>query len=280
MAVVKKKMVSNSLKPTVTAPVSTVMADVTLPGEVSEPMENLGDYSILLYGEKKIGKTSLASKFKDAFFLMFEPGAKALSIYQRPVANWLEFKKYVALLQKDKKFATIVIDPVDIAYQSCATYICQKLVIDHPSDEEWGKGWQAIKEEFTAEFNKLLHLNKGVIMISHAAEKEIKTRTGDKYHKITATMSGQARDVLEGVVDIWAYYCYDSGSRTLVIEGDDHIGAGHRLETRFRYTDGVRICKIPMGTTAQEAHDNFMKAFNNELRREAQKPKLMIKKGV
>ena len=274
MAVVIKKPVA---APPKAAPVMVEKSRMTLPSEVSAPMEHLGQYSILLYGEKKIGKTSIASKFPKALFLMFEPGAKALSVFQRPVNTWQEFKDYVKLLQDDKVFQTVVVDPVDLAYKACVMHVCKKLVIDHPSDEDWGKGWEAIRSEFTNEFNKLLALDKGVILISHAAEKEIKTRTGDKYHKIMATLSGQAREVLEGVVDIWAYYAYDGQRRVLYVEGDDHVGAGHRLESHFRYTDGSAIKEIPMGASPKEAYDLFVKAFNNGLVRE--KAKLVVKGG-
>lgn len=277
MAVIRKKVG----KPTKSVPAAKASqkAEVSLPDRISSPSDRLGDYSILLYGEKKIGKTLLASKFKDAFFLMFEPGAKAISIFKKPVSNWLEFKAYVALLKKDKRFATVVIDPVDLAYKACLQYVCEKLVIDYPSDEDWGKGWNAIRDEFTSEINSLLRLDKGVILISHATEKEIKTRTGDKYDKICPTMSKQAREVLEGIVDIWIYVHYEGKERILTIIGDDHVGAGHRLEGRFLYTNGSLVKEIPMGTNAAEAYKNFTQAFDNKFHATTvTKPKVTIKR--
>jgi hypothetical protein len=253
------------------------LKSLSLPTEVSSPASHIGEYSILLYGEKKIGKTSLASKFDKAIFLMFEPGGKALQVYQRPVHSWEEFKKYNSLLQKDTHFRTVVLDTVDIAYQLNVSYVCKKLVIDHLSEEAWGKGWQAARDEFNEEITKLLHSGKGVIFISHAAEKEIKTRVGDTYHKISPTMAGQARDILEGLVDIWMYYGYDRQSRVMYIEGDDHIGAGHRLETRFKYVDGVPIKEISAGKNPTEAYANFIKAFNNQLQKGGT---VSVKKGL
>ena len=78
--------------------------EFTLPTERTQPCDSLQDYSILLYGEKKIGKTTLTSMFKKAFFMLCEPGGKALSLYSRPVRNWLEFKAYVRLIVKSKEF--------------------------------------------------------------------------------------------------------------------------------------------------------------------------------
>jgi hypothetical protein len=261
MAVVQKKGVSLQKK---VEPREVV--ELSLPSQPSEPAKNIGDYSILIYGEKKIGKTTLASQFEEAFFLMCEPGGKALRIYQRPVRNWEEFKKYVALLVRDRKFKTVVVDTVDNAYKMCADFICRKLVIQNLSDEEWGNGWKAARDEFSSEMSKLLHA-KGVVFISHATEHEIKTRSGDKYHRISPTMSGQAREFLEGIVDIWAYYFYEKQGRFLLIQGNDHVGAGHRVENRFEFTDGTPIIEIPMGSSSEEAHANFIKAFNNQLQK-------------
>jgi hypothetical protein len=80
-------------------------------------------------------------------------------------------------------------------------------------------------------------------------------------------MAGQARDILEGIVDIWAYYSYNGQSRVLTILGDDHIGAGHRVKDNFFFTDATRIREVPMGNTAEEAFANFVKAFNNQLQK-------------
>lgn len=242
-----------------------LMEPLSLPTVVSVPSNKLQEYVTLLYGEKKIGKTSLCSHMEGAFFLMCEPGGKSLALYQRPVTTWDEFTGYVRLIKKDTRFRTAVVDTVDLAYLYCTRAVCQRMGIEHPSDEEWGKGWNAVREEFTRQVALLLSSGKGVVFTSHAIEKEVKTRAGGKYDRIVPTMPGQARDVLEGLVDIWAYYHYDQDKRFLTILGDDHIGAGHRLTNHFLTPSGKRIRRIPMGTSSKEAYQNFMKAFHNQL---------------
>ena len=242
--------------------IKKLVAQVTLPNEPSIPCTNIGDYSILLYGQEKIGKTSLAAEFPDALFFMFEPGARGLRIYQREINNWAEFKSYLDILDDNKgRFSTLVMDTADIAYQMCLKYVCDKEGIEHPSDAAYGKGWNKVNSEFGEQVNKMLKLNRGVIFTSHAVEKEIKTRLGEEYQRIIPTMSGGARNILEAIIDVWGYMYYDAdGRRYLRIRGNDHIAAGTRLQYNFINADVINL-----GLNALQGYKNIMSAFNNEL---------------
>jgi len=236
-----------------------------LPTNYSVPKDALGDYSMLIYGEKKIGKTTLASHFPDAIFLMFEPGGKALKIYQQPVRNWREFQKAVALLLQDNRFQTVVIDTVDIAYELCFDYKCAQLAISHPNDiQDFGSSWRAIRTEFSGQMNLLQLSGKGIVFLSHAQDVEIKRRGGGSFHKIQATVAKQALSYLEATVDCWAFYGYEGSERRLYIAGDELVGAGHRIKGRFRTKNDLGILSIPMGKSSKEAYDNLVRAFNNE----------------
>lgn len=247
-----------------------------LPKGKSEPASDLRDYSMLLYGRKKIGKTTLASQFDGALFLMCEPGGKALSIRQVAVKNWQEFKGYVDLAAEDKATRTVVVDTADFCYDYCLDYVCEKEVMDHPSDEEYGKGWKAVRTEFTEVITKLLHSGKGVIFISHSKDKTFKTRKSEEFSKVESSMSGQAKDVLEGLVDIWANYDYDGKRRILIIGGSDEVDAGHRIEGRFLYPNGEPITSIPMGRSPKEGYRNFIQAFENHMPGEVEKKKKLV----
>jgi hypothetical protein len=264
MAVKKRtgKGVKKTSKKTTSSRTRKPKIEVELPTELSVPKEELGAYSIILYGEEKIGKTTLASKFPNAFFLMCEPGGKALSIYQKPVTSWMEFKAYLSLIEDEPhNFETVVVDTVDILFTMCSNYVCQKLVIEHPSDEAYGKGWKALRDEFTETMIRMHQLECGLLFLSHATEKEITRRNGETSHRIIPTMAKQAREILEGLCDIIAYYHFNASSqRELQLEGDDLISAGCRLEHAFQ-----KCRMIPMGSTSDEAYANFMAAYNNEV---------------
>lgn len=262
MAVVKRKMPVGTTKKKKGKSEPAPSMELTLPTDRSVPSTALGDYTTLLFGEKKIGKTDLSAQYPSTIHLMFEPGGKAQSIYQVPIRHWREFQGYVKLLEKDKRFKTVVMDTADIAYKYAFEFVAQREGFDHPSDEAYGKGWTAIRDEFSKWILRLLGTGKGVVFISHATEKEIKMRGGDTYDRISPTLATQPRDILEGMVDLWFYYGYDGERRILTIQGSDHVGAGHRLKNNFLY-NGRPLREIDMGASAEEGYANLIAAFNN-----------------
>jgi hypothetical protein len=235
--------------------------------ELTEPSDRLEDYIILLTGEKKIGKTSLASQFETekSYFLATEVGYRGLRIRKSDIPDWRTAKAAASALEKaGKKYGPIIVDTVDKLYDKCEKYICEKLAIENLSDEEWGKGYAACRREFDTYISRLSQIGVGLILISHTEEREVKRRGGGTYDRIVPTMSNQARKVIEPLVDIWTYYMYDGDRRVLVIQGDDHIAAGHRLVDRFRTPKGKAVRQVDMGRSAVRAYKNLIAAFNNE----------------
>lgn len=265
MAVVKKaRGDSKPAKKKGKAPREEPEEKFQLPTERSVPEGNLGAYTWLIFGEKKIGKTTLTALFGEVLHLFTEPGGKALRVYPVVIDSWKKFKKAVRALRKDTRFDTVVIDIVDKLYPMCEDFICEKLVIADLAEEDWGKGWRENRKEFEREIDALFNTGKGVIFLSHAQEQKIETRDGSEYHRMMPTMHRRMRDLIEGSVDIWAYYTYDKKRRVLQILGDDDVSAGHRLEGRFLTPDGRPIRRIDMGSSAKAAYRNVVAAFNNE----------------
>lgn len=242
---------------------------VALPIEDTPPRTELHHFMQLWYGRVKIGKTVLAKQFPNTLFLFFEEGGKGLKLRSMLMNDWIKFRKTVKLLTTTKhSYQNVVIDTGEIAYERCLEWVCEKMAIDHPSDEEYGKGWQAVKKEFN---NQVLELNNsglGIIVNSH--EKIIKVQgRRDEVSRIQPSLSTQALSVIEAMVDVFAYFRYDDdGNRVIQIVGDEIVSAGHRLgddANRFKYADGSPISMIPMGRNAQEAYVNLIAAFNNKL---------------
>jgi hypothetical protein len=146
------------------------------------------------------------------------------------VTSWEVFRAAVALLEKEKRFKTVVVDTIDVAYQQCLAYVCKKMGIAHPQDEGYGKGWDAVKAEFTGTMDRLWATRRGLVFISHAKEVEIQSHSGEKYTRIQPTMSGQAYNFIKAKTDFVFYAEYYRSAdgepiRILVTQGDDVVDA-------------------------------------------------------
>jgi hypothetical protein len=238
---------------------------LTLPTELSIPAKSLSEVHWCIYGETKIGKTSLCSMFPGACFMFFEPGGKGLELFKRYPANWREFVGYVDLLEKDTRFKTVVIDTADKAYDFCFEHVCKREVMRYPSEKEWGEGWRLIRTEFSGQMERLAR-NKSVIFISHAEDREFADG-----RKLVPSMGTQPRTFIGGFVDVIAYYGYHGDDRYLTIRGSERIDAGNRLKRRFRTKDGKgKVHAVPMfdpnkpDYDEEDAYRALLAAFNNE----------------
>lgn len=220
------------------------LSGLALPTSKKEANHNLTDFTILVYGREKIGKTMFFASFPDALFFTTEPGTKGLEIFEfnhedGGCRNWTIIKRGVDLLEANpRQFKNVVFDTIDRAYDMCMDWVCQKRGIEYPGQDEmgredFGKSWRAVKQEFISVIHRILQLGMGLCFTSHSTEAEIKSKSGDKYTRIYPSMSGQGRKVIEALVDLFFYAEYvrasdGSTQRVLITQGDETIWAGHR----------------------------------------------------
>jgi hypothetical protein len=252
---------------------------IVLPTELSEPSHDIGDYSFLFYGSKKIGKTSLAAQFPKALAFMFEPGGTALRLLQQPCPSWAHFKQSIDKLTVPCVYKTFILDTASVLYDRCMEYACAKAGIEHPSDEGYGKGWDKVKKELTAQLSRIMLQDAGLIALAHDKVQEVETKSGRKFNKIMPNLTGQAESYFAATIDVIGYYHIDDNQRWLQIREDDFAMAGCRCEENFLTPDGQQIFKIPMGNSPQEAYANLLKAFNNQ-QKETYAPENVTKRVV
>lgn len=184
------------------------MAIKKLPSTKSGGNYDFQELAHLYYGAPGVGKTTFAANLpKKNLFISTEDGQRALSVYNQPVNTWEDFKDIVSLVEAGQgdMYHSLTVDTVDNLFMFCETYVCKKLRITHMADENFGKGWAALKTEFKKEVTKLQNTGIGVIFISHAKEVEIKTRVL-KLNKWIPSFSKQCRDVLIPIVDEMFYF--------------------------------------------------------------------------
>ncbi|SDY70980.1 ATP-binding protein [Thermoactinomyces sp. DSM 45892] len=230
-----------------------------LPTEKTQPKQKLEDYSILLYGQPKIGKSTFCSRMDNPLFLATEPGLEALSCYEVKVPDWQTFIRVCGELSKgNHPFKTIVIDTVDNLWKCCAEFIKEKQGIQHESDLGFGKGWQLIKDEFFRVIRKLSLLPYGLVFTSHVESYEVKTRVST-INKAVPSIPRSGRDIVLGMVDIILYAesvrTNEGSIRVIRTQPDESWEAGDRTEHAFGR-------KLP--STLPLSFKKFEQAFYNQ----------------
>lgn len=217
------------------------------PNQVST---NVNAYKILVYGDNKTGKTTLASQIPNCLLLGFEKGFDAIAgILAQPINKWSEFREVYKAFKNDEevrnKFKCIAIDTIDYATVMCEKYICSQLNIDDLSKAPFGKAYKAVQDEFMSVINGFIDLGVGVLVISHAENVlvgEIPSKDGTDtikvYRKEPTIGNKKIKKFILDAMDITGYITselkedgtYDA--KLHLRETKDYMAGNH-----FRYLD-------------------------------------------
>ena len=263
---VTKKKGREADNPAESSPGRALPSTYKLPEEPEEAVSDVGQLTFLIWGERKIGKTSLSSKFPKTFHFLFEPGGKGFTGYKVRIKKWEDFQGYVRALIEEGvgRFQTVSIDIADKAWDMCSAYVCKNNGWETPGDAPWGSGWDAVPKEFGKQIDLLTNAGFGILFLSHATEREFLYRAGGSYHKLIPTMSKQASKYIMGFVDVIGFFGYYGTDRYLTIHGSDSLEGGQRCQERFRTVNGEIVHSIPMGLSPEEGYENLVTAFNNK----------------
>jgi hypothetical protein len=170
------------------------------------------DHLILLYGPPKIGKTTFSTEIEGQYMIATEPGFKSLKCRKTHITSWVGFRTFIETIEKKKKLlkklSLFSVDTVDNLAKFCMQYTCGRLEIGHPSDLQWGKGWEAYRDEFTYWILRLCAIGKGVMFISHESEKEI-VHEGIHTNKCVPALPKTCYTVINNLVDFIIRMGYD-----------------------------------------------------------------------
>ena len=246
------------------------MARSILPTAPRPPATRFSDYCWLFYGAPGIGKTTLASKFPKPLFLATEDGTKAIESWQQDVSSWQDFEALVeALRNEPHDFRSVVVDTVDLLYPLCVKSVCDDLGVDHPSDAEWGKGWQTLRNRWATTLNRLRTTKTKdgrqlcVAFISHESQSPIRIKKGRRIEEtgrfhVTSALSGKAREILHSACDFIIRCEIDGDERTLRTQPG--TVDQYDIEAKGRGREGAQLPDvIPMSFPA------LISAFNDNL---------------
>ena len=213
-----------------------------LPTAKTAPKNSLADLTVLVYGQTKIGKTTLCSQAEGALFLATEPGLNALDVYQVPILTWEDLLNACAEISEgNHPFKTVVIDTIDNAYKFCTDYILRKFKVEHESDLAYGKGYAIVNNEFQRVLTKLAFLPCGLFLISHAREMEMESRTG-KFTRVVPTLPDKARKIVLGMADMVLFCDLEVQPGA---DGEPQVRRVIRTKPSLFYEAGDRTGRLP-----------------------------------
>lgn len=176
------------------------------PHEVSR---TLNGYVVMVYGEAKVGKTTLASKMPKTLLVAAEKGYSALpGIMAQPVNSWSDFLKVLRQLKDPRAkdiYQNIALDTVDILYDYCEQYICSQAGVDTIAEIPFGGGYAKVAKEFDSKLRSIVQMDYGMLLISHAQDKEFTNELGQKHNQIVPTLANKPRLICTRMADIIGY---------------------------------------------------------------------------
>ena len=225
---------------------------------------DLKGYTILLYGAPKTGKTTIASKFSKALLLGFEAGYLTIpGIMALPINSWSEFKSVLKQLKTDEgheAYDNIVIDTVDICYDLCEKYICNRESVENIGDLAYGKGYNMVSKEFDEALRLIPQLGYGLVMISHSQDKVFTDENGKEYNQICPTLGNRPRLIVDRMSDLIIY-------AHPIQEEDGSIHTVGFMRQTPRFVAGSRFKYTP--DSIDFNYDNLVNAIGDAIDKQA-----------
>ena len=211
----------------------------------------------MIYGDRKVGKTTCACSFPKAILLGFEKGWDYLDgVLPVPINSWKEALDVKKQLLKDAKvvadgeksetvYKTVIVDTIDIAYDLCEKFILDKEGVEYLDETEKMRGYCAVSCEYDKFFQEIMQAGYTLVCISHAITKHVK-ENGEKYDKTIPTVPDRGFLVVSRLVDVCAYATFEPNpddpnnpNRVLIMRGSKNLEAGSRnkyMSTKIPFT--------------------------------------------
>lgn len=185
----------------------------------------------------KTGKTTIATQFPKSLLLAAEKGYNALAgIKAQPIHRWSDFKKVLRQLSNPKAkemYESIVCDTIDLFWDMCEQYICNREGVQLIGDIPYGAGYKMLRTEFNEALRSIPMMDYGLVMISHATVRTVTDSSGAEYSRTMSTLPNRPREIVSGMSDIIGYaegVMHEGVQKTVL-----HLRETPRFEAGSRY---------------------------------------------
>lgn len=247
-------------------------SSISLPEKDIIPSDDLLDYTILVYGKKGVGKTSLMAQFPNAIIFNWDFGRRSVKCKQVPKAgepplDWARWKDYEEILAADPPDGYVVTDNMMQCWGACVRWYCEKRGIATPSDlagQQRPGFWSDAKMELIRSFKTLMYAGVKLAFTSHMKKGAFGTRNGDEFNDWEPDC-GAAWDMLKEICDIVIFYSYHRTERSFTVRSTELVHASPGPADHFLDPDGKPLIEFPAGDSLKESYETLVKAFNNQV---------------
>lgn len=142
---------------------------------------DLASYSMFIYGESKVGKSTFVNDLygSQVLNIMTEKRFKALEgAYVQYVSSWAEFLRVMQQLKLpeiQKQFSVVSIDTVENLYDYLEKYVAAKWneTSVGERDDIWGKDWGDMKKMWKDGLLKIEQAGYTPVFVSHAIQNTV-----------------------------------------------------------------------------------------------------------
>ncbi len=178
--------------------------------------KNIGAPRILIYGVEGVGKSTLASKFKNPLIVDIEDRTRHIDCARFIPEKFTDIINFLDIFSNDKNsiservgydVKTLVIDTLDWLQKHVTDYICTQN--RQPSIEAfgYGKGWVMVGEWMSKVLKKLDAINKKgitVVCVCHSTIRKFEDPTGATYDRYTLKLLSGDKISVSDMFKEWA----------------------------------------------------------------------------
>lgn len=174
-------------------------------------------YSMLIYGEPGIGKTTTALSASNACLLDFEGGMKRVQPqFWIPSLQVKLFSDVIKLLQSEElnAYNTIVVDPLSSLVDSIICYLLDKFPKLKNGNNLSIRGYGELKTEFNNFWRMLKNKQKNIILVAHEKQET----NGENSYMIPDVGSGSSGREIIKHIDLIGRMTHLNGKRAIYFD--------------------------------------------------------------
>src|SRR5262249_6233414 len=171
---------------------------------------------VLLYGGEGRGKTTLASKFKSAVWMLMEHGlTRGLTVYAMDGTNSFEgaLSGLRFLHGEEHSYRTLVVDTVDAFEPHVLEYVCAQRNWKNIEQPSYVKGWVMADDAWRRFLNALIAVrnkrNMTIVLVCHSTIETINDPRAPSYTSYQPRLHKRARALVMDACDIVGFLSED-----------------------------------------------------------------------